>query len=101
MSPNQQAVVEALNVVGAEYTALENESGWAVEVDSPLSGDDLSSVLRVADTQTNVVVVCVPNVGLAFQTPYWDAGDVVSQGANAAASADGHDATEVPLEDVA
>lgn len=82
MHPNQEAIVTALNTVGADNTPLENESGWIIEVDSPLSGDDLSSVLRVADTQSNVIVVCTPNVGLSFQTPYWDAGDVVSPGAN-------------------
>lgn len=66
--PNLVAVLQALDSAGVEYKEEHVDEGWVVDVLGVLSGKQLEDVMKVCDTQMNVVMYTVPNVGLVIAT---------------------------------
>lgn len=68
MAANQGAVTALLQKKEVEHFVVNNSTGWCVEVGDPISGKDLDDLIKLVDTQANVIACVTPNVGLTVQT---------------------------------
>jgi len=67
-SPNQTAVEKFLVENDIAFVDAELDDGWYVEVIDRIEGKQVDDLVKLVDTQQNVVIVINPSTGLTIGT---------------------------------